>query len=130
LFCFSISQWTWPDAQPVMPRRTTTNANDIRAGRIHFDCVNWMILLRTFLLIFITVSLFRCFRERRVRKNICRNGPSFRGSARTQDYFLDSLAIAATSRTTTNTPINVQIHIPPPDHPFIHPSDWRIIKSL
>ncbi len=38
-------------------------------------------------------------------------------ASRMLDYFLDSLLIATTSRTTTNTPITVQSHIPPPIHP-------------
>ncbi|MGZ8839556.1 MAG: hypothetical protein ACXW2V_09000, partial [Candidatus Aminicenantales bacterium] len=36
-------------------------------------------------------------------------------------YFFNSLLITTTSRTTTNTPITVQSHIPPPSQPFIHP---------
>ena len=35
------------------------------------------------------------------------------------NYFVDSLLIKTTSRTTTSTAITVQIHIPPPIHPFI-----------
>jgi hypothetical protein len=46
------------------------------------------------------------------------------GSERT--YFLDTLLIATTSRTTTSTPITVQIHIPPPIHPYA----WFIIEPL
>lgn len=46
------------------------------------------------------------------------------------DYLLDSLLIATTSRTSTKTPITVQSHIPPPAHPPIHPPYWFIIWSL
>jgi hypothetical protein len=35
----------------------------------------------------------------------------------------DSLLIATTSRTTTSAPISVQIHIPPPIHPYA----WFIV---
>src|ERR1035437_2918248 len=48
----------------------------------------------------------------------------------THDYFLDSLLITTTSRTTTATPITVQSHIRPPVHPPIHPLVWFIINSL
>src|ERR1019366_2508404 len=41
-------------------------------------------------------------------------------------YFVDTLLIATTSRTTTSTPITVQIHIPPPIHPYA----LFIIESL
>ena len=46
-----------------------------------------------------------------------------------RNYFVDSLLIKTTSRTTTSTAIAVQIHIPPPIHPLppIHPF---IIYSL
>ena len=36
------------------------SANDINAGRTHFDCVDAVIVLRILLFIFITVSFF-CF---------------------------------------------------------------------
>ncbi len=52
------------------------------------------------------------------------------GGSGTHDYFLDSLPITTTSRTSTATPITVQIHIPPPDQPPIHPSVLFIIKFL
>ena len=42
-------------SQPVTPRRVTTSANVINAGRIHFDCVTAMIPLMSVLFIFITV---------------------------------------------------------------------------
>ena len=41
-------------------------------------------------------------------------------------YFVETLLIATTSRTTINTPINVQIHIPPPIHPYA----WFITETL
>jgi|CZLA01.1.fsa_nt_gi hypothetical protein len=41
-------------------------------------------------------------------------------------YFVETLLIATTSRTTINTPITVQIHIPP----LIHPYAWFIIEPL
>jgi hypothetical protein len=46
------------------------------------------------------------------------------------NYFLDSLAITTTSRITTATPITAPSHIPPPDHPLIHPLVWFIIKTF
>jgi hypothetical protein len=39
-------------------------------------------------------------------------------------YFADTLLIATTSKTTTSAPITVQIHIPPPIHPYA----WFIIE--
>ena len=54
-----MTQWGWL-GHPVTPRRTATSANDISAGRAHFDCVSTMILLRILLCIFITVFFF-CF---------------------------------------------------------------------
>ena len=53
-----MTQW-WGAGQPVAPRRTATSANDINAGRIHFDCGTAMITRMTLLFIFITVS-FLC----------------------------------------------------------------------
>jgi hypothetical protein len=41
-------------------------------------------------------------------------------------YFVDTLLIATTSRTTISAPITVQIHIPP----LIHPYAWFIIEPL
>jgi hypothetical protein len=41
-------------------------------------------------------------------------------------YFVETLLIATTSRTTINTPITVQIHIPPPIHPYA----WFITETL
>jgi hypothetical protein len=41
-------------------------------------------------------------------------------------YFADTLLIATTSKTTTSAPITVQIHIPPPIHPYA----WFIIEAL
>ncbi|MEO6626086.1 MAG: hypothetical protein ABIN37_14810 [Burkholderiaceae bacterium] len=38
------------------------------------------------------------------------------------DYFLNSLLITTTSRTTTRMPITIQTHIPPTIQPPIHPS--------
>ena len=38
-------------------------------------------------------------------------------------YFVDTLLIATTSRTTISAPITVQIHIPPPIHPYA----WFIV---
>jgi hypothetical protein len=46
------------------------------------------------------------------------------------DYFFHRLLTTKTSRTVTGTPITVQIHIPPPAHPLIHPFAWFIIKFL
>ena len=43
-------------SQPITPRSTATSASDIRAGRIHFDCVTAMILLWILFFIFITGS--------------------------------------------------------------------------
>jgi hypothetical protein len=41
-------------------------------------------------------------------------------------YFVETLLIATTSRTTISTPITVQIHIPPPIHPYA----WFITETL
>jgi len=41
-------------------------------------------------------------------------------------YFVETLLIATTSRTTSSAPITVQIHISPP----IHPNAWFIIEPL
>jgi len=41
-------------------------------------------------------------------------------------YFADTLLIATTSKTTTSAPITVQIHIPPPIHPYA----WFITETL
>src|ERR1017187_2221032 len=47
--------------------------------------------------------------------------------SQTRDYFLDCLPITRTSRTTTATPMAAQTHIPPLDHPPIHPPTWFIL---
>ena len=41
----------------------------------------------------------------------------FRDRFRMYRYFVETLLIATTSKTTTSAPITVQIHIPPPIHP-------------
>ncbi len=41
-------------------------------------------------------------------------------------YFAETLLIATTSRTTINSPITVQSHIPPPIHPYA----WFITETL
>ena len=84
--------------------------------------------------IFITESFF-CFLFLLLRRTMCSQNYFSPRSLRSQQrrllsYFLDSLLITTTSRTTTSTPTTVQTHIPPPDHPPIHPSVWFIIKSL
>ena len=55
------------------------SANDINAGRIHFDCGTAMITRMTLIFIFITVSFFSlvcCVRERPVHEFISRYGRS------------------------------------------------------
>jgi hypothetical protein len=47
-------------------------------------------------------------------------------TVRNAPYFADTLLIATTSKTTTSAPITVQIHIPPPIHPYA----WFITETL
>ncbi len=48
------------------------------------------------------------------------------GQTLNTSYFADTLLIATTSKTTTSAPITVQIHIPPPIHPYA----WFITETL
>ena len=43
-------------------------------------------------------------------------------------FFFNSRPIATITSATTRIPATVQTHMPPPDHPCIHPSVWFIIK--